>query len=78
MQRKDIKEIILDYLRSNCNAPISAEDLLEALASECSATKFWNELLALEKYGRIVKTRFVFGQHFPRWRCWRWLFKVQP
>ncbi|MBQ9762824.1 MAG: ribonuclease R [Phascolarctobacterium sp.] len=58
MQRKDIKEIILDYLRSNCNAPISAEDLLEALAGEFSATKFWNELLALEKDGRIVKTRF--------------------
>jgi len=58
MQRKDIKEIILEYLRSNCCAPISAEDLLEALAGEFSATKFWNELLALEKEGHIVKTRF--------------------
>lgn len=58
MQRKDIKEIILDYLRSNCCAPIAAEDLLEALTGECSATKFWNELIALEKDGRIVKTRF--------------------
>lgn len=58
MQRKDIKEIILEHLRSNCCAPISAEDLLEALAGEFSATKFWNELLALEKEGHIVKTRF--------------------
>ena len=58
MQRKDIKEIILEHLRSNCCAPISAENLLEAFAGEFSATKFWNELLALEKEGHIVKTRF--------------------
>ena len=58
MQRKDIKEIILEHLRSNCCAPISAEDLLEAFAGEFSATKFWNELLALEKEGHVVKTRF--------------------
>ena len=58
MQRKDIKETILEYMRNNAYAPMTAEDLLDALAGECSATKFWNELIALEKNGQIIKTRF--------------------
>ena len=45
MQRKDIKETILEYMRNSAYAPMTAEDLLDALAGECSATKFWNELL---------------------------------
>ncbi|MBR5791253.1 MAG: VacB/RNase II family 3'-5' exoribonuclease, partial [Phascolarctobacterium sp.] len=57
MQRKDIKEIILEYMRNSSYAPMTAEDLLDALAGECSATKFWNELIALEKNGQIIKTR---------------------
>ena len=58
MQRKDIKEIILEFMRNGSYAPMTAEDLLDALAGECSATKFWNELIALEKNGQIIKTRF--------------------
>ena len=58
MQRKDIKEIILEFMRNGTYAPMTAEDLLDALAGECSATKFWNELIALEKNGQIIKTRF--------------------
>ena len=57
MQRKDIKETILEYMRNSSYAPMTAEDLLDALAGECSATKFWNELIALEKNGQIIKTR---------------------
>ena len=58
MQSKSIKELIMDYMRSNCYAPHTAEELLEAFEGKCSATKFWNELLALEKNGEIIKTRF--------------------
>ena len=58
MQRKDIKELILEFMRNSTYAPMTAEDLLDALAGECSVTKFWNELIALEKDGQIIKTRF--------------------
>ena len=34
---------------------MTAEDLLDALAGECSATKFWNELIALEKMGKLLR-----------------------
>lgn len=58
MQSKDIKDLVLEFMRSGCYAPMTAEELLEAFEGKCSATKFWNELLALEKNGQIVKTRF--------------------
>lgn len=59
MQSKNIKETILEYMRSGSYAPMTGEDLLEAVCGEnCSATKFWQELMALEQNGDIVKTRF--------------------
>ena len=59
MQKKNIKEEILDFMRESCYAPMSAEELLEALSDkEFSATKFWQELLKLEENGEIIKTRF--------------------
>ncbi len=58
MQSKDIKEMVLDFMRSSSYAPMTAEELLYALEGKCSATKFWQELLELEKNGNIIKTRF--------------------
>lgn len=58
MQNKNIKEKILAFMRDGSYAPMTSEELLDALAGECSATKFWQELLALEKNGEIIKTRF--------------------
>ena len=45
-------------MRDSSYAPMTSEELLDALAGECSATKFWQELLALEQNGEIIKTRF--------------------
>ncbi len=45
-------------MRDGSYAPMTSEELLDALAGECSATKFWQELLALEQNGEIIKTRF--------------------
>lgn len=55
---QNIKEKILAFMRDGSYAPMTSEELLVALAGECSATKFWQELLALEKNGEIIKTRF--------------------
>ncbi len=45
-------------MRDGSYAPMTAEELLDALAGECGATQFWQELLALEQNGEIIKTRF--------------------
>ena len=45
---KNIREKILAFMRDSSYAPMTSEELLDALAGECSATKFWQELLALE------------------------------
>ena len=45
-------------MRDGSYAPMTSEELLDALAGECSATKFWQELLAMEQNGEIIKTRF--------------------
>lgn len=55
---KNIRDKILAFMRDGSYAPMTSEELLDALAGECSATKFWQELLALEKNGEIIKTRF--------------------
>lgn len=60
MKSKEIKEIIIDFMREQGYAPMSAEDLLDALSekAEFNANKFWQELMALEQNGEIIKTRF--------------------
>lgn len=58
MSTKDIREKILTFMRDESYAPMTSEELLDALGSEGSATKFWQELLALEQNGEIIKTRF--------------------
>lgn len=55
---KDIRDKILAFMRDSSYAPMTSEELLDALAGECSATKFWQELLSLEQNGEIIKTRF--------------------
>lgn len=37
---------------------MTSEELMDALAGTCSPNKFWQELLALEQNGEIIKTRF--------------------
>jgi ribonuclease R len=58
MQKKDIKEKIIAFMRDGSYAPMTSEELLDALAGECSATRFWQELLELEQNGEVIKTRF--------------------
>ena len=55
---KNIRDKILAFMRDSSYAPMTSEELLDALAGECSATKFWQELLSLEQNGEIIKTRF--------------------
>ncbi|MGM9569040.1 MAG: ribonuclease R [Phascolarctobacterium sp.] len=55
---KNIRDKILAFMRDSSYAPMTSEELLDALAGECSATKFWQELLNLEQNGEIIKTRF--------------------
>lgn len=60
MQKKDIRQQLLEFMQRSCYAPMTAEDLLDVLSEETdfSATKFWNELIKLEENGEIIKTRF--------------------
>ena len=58
MNTKDVREKILTFMRDESYAPMTAEELLYALGSDGSATKFWQELLAMEQNGEIIKTRF--------------------
>lgn len=58
MNTKDIREKILTLMRDESYAPMTSEELIDALGSDGSANKFWQELLALEQNGEIIKTRF--------------------
>lgn len=58
VMHKKIREEILNFMRDGSYAPMTAEELLDALSGECSATQFWQELLTLEQNGEIIKTRF--------------------
>lgn len=59
MYSKDIREKIISFMRESSYAPMTSEELLDALASESNTTKFWQELLSLEQNGEIIKTRFA-------------------
>ncbi len=56
---KNIRENILAFMRSNSYAPMTAENLIEALTEKkCNPVKLWQGLLEMEQNGEIVKTRF--------------------
>ena len=58
MPSKNIHDKIIEFMRDSSYAPMTSEELLDQLAGECRATKFWQELLAMEQNGEIIKTRF--------------------
>lgn len=58
MQSKDVRENILNFMCDTGYAPMTSEELMDALAGTCSPNKFWQEMLALEQNGEIIKTRF--------------------
>lgn len=58
MHNKDIHEKVLAFMREASYAPMTSEQLVAALADVCSASKLWQELLALEANGEIIRTRF--------------------
>lgn len=58
MHNKDIHERVLAFMREASYAPMTSEQLVDALADVCSASKLWQELLALEANGEIIRTRF--------------------
>ena len=58
MHNKDIHEKVLAFMREASYAPMTSEQLVDALADVCSASKLWQELLALEANGEIIRTRF--------------------
>ena len=59
MQTKDIREKILNFMREESYAPMTSEELVDALGHDVNPNKFWDELLALEQNGEIIKTRFA-------------------
>ena len=50
MQTKDIREKILNFMREESYAPMTSEELVDALGHDVNPNKFWDELLALENY----------------------------
>lgn len=58
MQAKNSKAIILEFMRGNSYAPLTAEELIEALPVTEDLDRFWQVLLELEENGDIIKTRF--------------------
>ncbi len=58
MHNKDIHEKVLAFMREASYAPMTSEQLVTALAEVCSANRLWQELLALEENGEIIRTRF--------------------
>lgn len=58
MHNKDIHEKVLAFMREASYAPMTSEQLVDALADVCSASSLWQELLALEANGEIIRTRF--------------------
>lgn len=58
MHNKDIHEKVLAFMREASYAPMTSEQLVDALADVCSASKLWQELLELEANGEIIRTRF--------------------
>ena len=58
MQTKDVREKILNFMREESYAPMTSEELVDALGHDVNPNKFWDELLALEQNGEIIKTRF--------------------
>ena len=56
MQTKDVREKILNFMREESYAPMTSEELVDALGHDVNPNKFWDELLALEQNGEIIKT----------------------
>lgn len=56
---KNIKNDILELMRSTTYAPLSAEELIDAAKIEGNLDRFWKELLEMEENGDIIKTRFA-------------------
>lgn len=60
MKNNDVKQLILDFMRSKSYAPMNAEELLAAIVIPDKALPiFWASLTELESNGDIVKTRFL-------------------
>lgn len=58
MTKKNIKESILELMRQGSYAPMTAEEIMATLRQEAAADALWQELLALEQNGEVVRTRF--------------------
>ncbi len=56
------KEKILEFMRQSSYAPLTAEDLIEAIPITGNLNTFWQDLKELQENGEIIKTRFgTFG-----------------
>ena len=56
------KEKILEFMRQISYAPLTAEDLIEAIPITGNLNTFWQDLKELQENGEIIKTRFgTFG-----------------
>lgn len=55
---KKEKEQILEFMRRSSYAPLTAEDLIEAIPITGSLNNFWQDLKELQENGEIIKTRF--------------------
>jgi ribonuclease R len=62
MSMQSMQEKILEFMRSESYAPMSAEEMIFAIPVKEDPQQFWDALLALQTSGDIVKTRFdTFG-----------------
>lgn len=70
MQTKDVREKILNFMREESYAPMTSEELVDALGHDVNPNKFWDELLALERTARLLKHAL---KHTACRRKWAWL-----
>lgn len=61
---------ILSLMRDGSYAPMTSEELVDALGNDVNPNKFWDELLALEQNGEIIKHAL---KHTACRRKWAWL-----
>ena len=59
MTLQEMKEKILNFMRGESYAPMTAEEMIFALPVKEKPQQFWDALLSLQTDGSIVKTRFA-------------------
>ena len=70
MQTKDVREKILSLMREGSYAPMTSEELVDALGHDVNPNKFWDELLRWSRTARLSRHAL---KHTDCRRKWAWL-----